>query len=291
MVRLSELLREGRLRLAAVSDEAELEAEMLLRHVLGDVDRAELYARLADEALEDAAAEYERLLERRLAHEPTAYIIGRREFFGLEFEVTAAVLIPRPETETLVELAVALVRERYFEREVTIVDVGAGSGAIAVALAHELPNARVIATDTSVEALAVARRNAEHNGVSDRIEFREGDLLAPVTERVDVICANLPYVTTAQWEAMPPEIREWEPRSALDGGEDGLDVVRRLFHHPPAPSPVRGRGGEGLAALFCEIGDWQGSAVREMAEGAFPGARVEVHRDLAGRDRVVGVYL
>lgn len=261
------------------SDEAALEAELLIMHALG-TDRAHLYQRLPDELDANVARAFDALVQRRLKHEPVAYITGRREFFGLDFEVTPAALIPRPETETLVELALAYVQGR--SGAITIADIGTGCGAIAIVLAHEIPNASVIATDESTDALALAKRNAERL-TSGRIDFRQGDLLAPVSEPVDIIVANLPYVTTEQWEAMPPEIRKHEPRSALDGGVDGLDIIRRLIDEAPARLA---KGG----ALFCEIGDWQGVAVRTLTAGAFSDSRVEICPDLAGRDRVLAVY-
>ena len=148
------------------------------------------------------------------------------------------------------ELALAFVREKHPDGGVTIADVGVGSGTIAVSLAHALPNAPVVATDTSREALELARRNAGRHGVHERIDFREGYLLSPLDAPVQVIAANLPYVTTEMWEQMPPEIKDWEPRSALDGGADGLVVIRRLFSDAPRWLADGG-------ALFCEIGDWQ----------------------------------
>lgn len=284
------LLQAGARIFEVESEEPRLEAELLAMHALG-IDRVRLYQSLQDELTSEAELACEALLARREANEPTSYIIGHREFFGLELEVTPDVLIPRPETETLVDLLLNFSHQRYVDRGAVVVDVGTGSGAIAVAVAHELPDARVIATDVSGAALAVARRNAERHGVADRIDFREGNLLEPVSERVDVIAANLPYVTEEQWKAMPARIREWEPRGALVGGLDGLDVIRRLFPDPLAGS--RWRGGMTLAeggALFCEIGDWQGPWVRTLATTAFPRALVEVDRDLGQRDRVVSVY-
>lgn len=269
-------------RQALAGDEANLESEVLLMHALG-VGRATLYQRLDDALTRDVSAAFATLLDRRRSHEPLAYITGHREFFALDFEVSPAALIPRPETETLVELAIAFARERFPNQPITIADIGTGSGVIAVSLATALPSAHIIATDVSRDALAIARRNAERHLVSHRIDFREGDLLASLDAPVQIIAANLPYVTTGQWETSPPEIRDHEPRLALDGGVDGLDVVRRLLTEAPA-----GLADDG--ALFCEIGDWQGDMASDLAGQAFPSAHFEVHPDLADRDRVLGVY-
>ena len=280
---ISEALRQGtRLIQSTGTDEARLEAELLLMHAL-KTNRTHLYERLQDDLPVRAGDYYRRLLGRRAAHEPTPYIVGHKEFFGLEFEVTRSALIPRPETETLIELAIDFARGRYADNRFTIADVGAGSGVIAIALAFELPNAHVIATDVSKRALALARRNAERHGLAARIEFVEGDTLLPVEGRAEIIAANLPYVTTEDWLATPPEIREWEPRRALDGGADGLRYLRRLFRQAPEKLSRNG-------ALFAEIGDRQGAAARSLAEEAFPAAEVEVRPDLAGRDRVICVY-
>jgi release factor glutamine methyltransferase len=262
------------------SDEASLEGELLLCRALG-IDRAHLYQRLND-PLGDSAGAFIALVDRRRGHEPLAYIVGRREFFGLDFEVSPAALIPRPETETLVEAVIDFANERFRGIPFTIADIGVGCGTIAVAVAEALPNARVIATDQSVEALTLASRNAEAHGVAARIEFRQGDLLEPLTELVDVIAANLPYVTTADWEHLPPEIRDHEPRAALDGGLDGLRVIERLLR--AAPAYLRPGG-----ALFAEIGDGQGEAASAIANDVFAGAKVEIAHDLAGKDRVLVV--
>lgn len=280
---ISEALRRGtRLVQGTGSDEARLEAELLLMHALR-TDRVRLYQRLQDELPTRSGDYYQRLLGRRLVHEPTPYIIGHKEFLGMEFEVARSTLIPRPETETLVELAIDFARDRYANNRFTAVDVGTGSGVIAIALAYKLPKARVIATDVSKRALALARRNARRHGVAARIQFVEGDTLLPVELRADVIAANLPYVTTADWLATPPEIREWEPRRALDGGDDGLRYIRRLFRQAPEKLAHKG-------ALFAEIGDRQGASARTLAKEAFPEAEVDVRPDLAGRDRVICVY-
>ncbi len=280
---ISEALRQGtRLIQSSGSDEARLEAELLLMHAL-ETDRVHLYERLQDDLTARTGEYYQRLLDRRLAHEPTPYIVGHKEFFGMEFEVARSALIPRPETETLVELIIDFARDRYAHNRFTAVDVGPGAGVIAIAMACELPNARVIATDVSKRPLAVARRNTQRHGVAARIEFVEGDVLVPVERRADIIAANLPYVTTEDWLSTPPEIREWEPRGALDGGVDGLRCIRRLFRQAPEKLAHNG-------ALFAEIDDRQGAAARSLAEEAFPEAEVEVRPDLAGRDRVICVY-
>jgi len=264
------------------SDEASLEAELLLCHAL-DLDRARLYQRLND-PLGVSAANFGALVERRRAHEPLAYILGRREFFGLDFEVGPAALIPRSETETLVEAVIGFANERFGGVAFTMADIGVGCGTIAVAVAEALPNARVIATDQSAGALALASRNAEKHGVAFRIEFRCGDLLDQLGEPVDVIAGNLPYVTTADWERLPPEIRDHEPRTGLDGGPDGLRVIERLLR--AAPAHLRAGG-----AVFAEIGVGHGAAAFAIAQEALQGATVEVRPDFSGRDRVLVVKL
>jgi release factor glutamine methyltransferase len=278
---IRDALLEGRCVLSG--GEASLEAELLVMHALG-VDRARLYQRLAEPLAPEAGEAYRRLLDRRAANEPLPYIIGHREFFALDFEIMPAALIPRPETETLVELAIAFAHERCAGRSIAIADIGTGSGVIAVALARELPLARIVATDVSAAALALARCNAARHDVASRIIFVEGDLLEPLATPVQIIAANLPYVTTAQWESSPPEIHDHEPHLALDGGQDGLDLIRRLLEQAPARLVESG-------ASFCEIGAWQGDEAREIARRAFPDARIEMARDLAGRDRVLCVYL
>ncbi len=301
-----EALRRGSQLLAqAGCEEASLEADLLLTHALA-LDRVHLYQRLRDELPLEQEAAYRTLLERRLNHEPTPYIIGRKEFYAIEFEVTPAAIIPRPETELLVELGLDFAGSRVKGQGsgICIVDVGAGCGAIAIALAANLPpSVQIIATDVSAKALALARRNARRHQVADRSRFLHGDLLEPLaahpetvegspepkpggsrdsSRRVDVIAANLPYVRTADWERLPPESRDHEPRSGLDGGPDGLRVIERLLRQAP---PYLKPGG----ALFVEIGDEQGPAASLIAIVAFPQARVEVKPDLAGLDRVLVV--
>ncbi len=218
---------------------------------------------------------------RRLAHEPSAYITGHREFFGLDFEVTPATLIPRPETELLVEAAIEVAKPRgRIRRGPVIADIGTGCGAIAVALALHVPRSDIHAVDISAAALDVARGNAERHGVTDRIYFHRGHLLTPLPEYVDVLVANLPYVTTTDWQRLPPELREHEPRAALDGGPDGLDVIRELLAE--APQFLRPRG-----CVCVEFGAGQAQAVKDIARPHFPGHSLEIRRDLATLDRVL----
>jgi release factor glutamine methyltransferase len=263
---------------AAGIEDARLEAEVLLRHAL-DLDRAHLYARLQEDLSPRDQAVFHSLLTRRLAHEPSAYIVGRREFYGLDLETTPAALVPRPETELLVDEAIA--RACHHERPL-IVDVGTGSGAIAVALAVHLPAAALVAIDVSREALALAARNARRHGVKNRISFLQADLLAPLAQPADIIIANLPYVTSAEWEALPPEIQEHEPRAALDGGPDGLREIERLLGQ--APSRVRAGG-----SLLVELGPPQAAPALALARRRFPGAATRILPDAAGLDRLLAI--
>lgn len=272
-----------------------LDAEILLAEALG-ANRAHLLAHGQD-ALPPAAWErFQGWAARREKREPVAYLIGRREFFGLDFAVTPAVLIPRPETEHLVEEALAISHRMSLRAKrsnpaplkeemrdgagVAIADVGAGSGAIAVSLAVHLPGARVCALEASADALAVAWRNADRHRVSDRMCFVQSDLLERLPWPADILAANLPYVGDAEWDVLAPEIRLHEPEMALRGGTDGLDCIRRLLHQ--APARLRPGG-----AVLLEIGASQGTAVGELALAAFPGASVRIIQDYAGLDRVV----
>ena len=259
-------------------ESARLDAEVLLGHVLG-MRRLDLYldyARPLDEAERDA---YREALRRRGGGEPVAYITGTREFFALPFRVSPAVLVPRPETELLVERALALISEMPGET-VRIADIGTGSCAIAVAIAHEEPRARVLATDVSPEALEVARDNAEANGVSDGIRFEQADLLSNGGELFDLIVSNPPYVSERDRPTLSRDVRDYEPEGALFSGEDGLDCIRRIV----AMAPARLRPGGWLAM---EIGYDQADAVRELlrADGRYD--ETEIERDYQGIERIV----
>jgi release factor glutamine methyltransferase len=256
-----------------------LDAELLLAHVLR-VNRASILTWPERRLTPKQLTAFRDLIERRAGREPLAYIVGHREFFGLDFAVDPRVLIPRPETELLVERALEIARG--IESRPKIADVGAGSGAIAVSLAVHLPTAVVYALDTSAGALAVVAGNAQRHGVADRVCCLKGDLLKPLPEVVDLVVANLPYVTSAEWEALPPEIRAYEPRPALDGGADGLLFIRRLLE---AACHYLRPGG----AILVEIGASQGKVVTDLAQETCSEAEVTLCQDYAGLDRLVVV--
>jgi len=263
-------------------DSARLDAELLLGEVLG-LARVQLYTNFERPLAREEVDRYRELVRRRAAREPVAYILGRREFWSLDFEIDRRVLVPRPDTELLVELAVAALQTRAGAATLHVADVGTGSGAVAVAIAKEVPNARVVATDKSQAALEVAPRNADRHGVADRIEFVSGDLCAPLRGRepFDLIVSNPPYVKADEVAALDPEIRDWEPRLALVSGADGMDATRALVE---SALQVLAPGG----SLWVEVGS-QAGAVREcfVSNGY---ADVRVHRDLAGSERVVNGY-
>lgn len=280
---LGQTLYEGREFLARHGlEEAPLEAEVLLMHLLG-ISRAHLYSHGEESVAPEEAEAFRALLDRRARHEPLAYITGEREFFGLGFYVDQRVLIPRPETETLVEECLRLLRQNGAGAPL-IADIGTGCGAMAVALACHLPKAVVYATDISLGALQVASLNCVRYGVQDRVRLLWGDLLEPLPEPVEVILANLPYVATSNLDTLAPEVAHHEPRAALDGGRGGLDLIRGLL----AQAPQRLRPGGGL---LLEVGADQAAAVAQEAAAFIPGANSRIVLDLAGLDRVVVVEL
>ena len=276
---------EARLRAAAI-DDARLEAELLLRHALA-LSREALLIRLSEPLPAHAQAAFEALLRRRLAHEPAAYIVGHKEFYGLNLVCTPAALIPRPETELVVDEAIDWLQGQAARPSTAnprpfVADVGTGNGAIAVALAVRGPEAAIVATDTSRPALTLARRNAKAHGVEDRIAFLQGDLLAPLGGRFDLILANLPYVPTRLYRKLAPELRRHEPEAALHAGGRGTALVEALLVQAPGlPQP----GG----LLLAEHAWNQGQRLREAARAAFPKAAIETKRDLTGRQRLLVV--
>ena len=230
-MKIKEALNNTAKTLAANAvEEAPLEAELLLMHAM-DLGRTGLYVRLEDDLPSKCGAAIADLVSRRLSREPVAYILKNREFYGLDFYVGPGVLIPRPETETLVEEAKALVRREFPSGNPVIADIGTGSGAIAVSLARLFPRAKVYAADISRQALDIAALNCIRHGV--RVELLQGDLLAPLPQPVDIIVANLPYVRDDELVGLSEEIRDHEPHIALVGGKDGLDIVRRLIVAAP----------------------------------------------------------
>jgi release factor glutamine methyltransferase len=255
-----------------------LEAEVIVGHVLG-LTREKLVAgsRVVVPAPDVEAVS--RLVERRVGREPLAYITGHREFYGFDFLVDSRVLIPRPETELLVGEAIGLAR-RWEDGSGTIVDVGTGSGCIAVSLALNLPAVVIWATDVSTEALEVAGLNCRRHGVDTRIGLYCSDLLDGFSEPLDMIVANLPYVREDDFVALTPEINQYEPRMALLGGADGLDVIRRLVDQA---SKILRLGGY----LLLEIGEGQAVSAGELVRQGLPGATVSMLRDLAGVERLV----
>ncbi|MBX6394291.1 MAG: peptide chain release factor N(5)-glutamine methyltransferase [Alicyclobacillaceae bacterium] len=263
-------------------DAPRLCAEVLLQRATG-LGKAQLYA-YGDRFLSEAERRlFREWVERRKAREPLQYIVGEVEFYGLSFAVTPAVLIPRPETEGLVE---RVLRWRGLWEAPHIVDVGTGSGAIAAALAVHWPEARVTAVDVSRAALDVAKINLERHGVEARVTLVQGDLLGPLLDRgekADIVVSNPPYIPSGDVDRLQPEVSAFEPRLALDGGTDGLSAYRRLAAQ--LSSVLAERGGVAL-----EIGDGQAPCVRNLLEaGLARRGRTEmgVDRDLAGRDRVV----
>lgn len=236
------------------TEAAALDAEVLAREVLG-WDRTRLLAEGRQPAPTGFADRYRAVIDRRVKHEPVALIAGHREFWDLDFLVTPATLIPRPETEFIVEAGLSILPDGA---PATVLDIGTGTGCLAIALAHERPAAKVVATDVSHEALLVARRNAERHGVAGRVSFVRTELAAGLSFRANLIVSNPPYVPANAAGTLPPDVIRYEPDTALYGGPDGLDVIRRLLADSPAQLARDGR-------LVVEFGFGQEDAVLEIA--------------------------
>jgi release factor glutamine methyltransferase len=269
--------------LAAMGIEApRLDAEVMLAAASGR-ERAALIADSRATVEPAAARRFGEMVRRRLRREPVAYIVGAKGFRHIELAVDRRVLVPRPETELLVEVAL----ERAPAR---VLDVGTGSGAIALAVAEELPGCEVVATDTSPGALTVARGNAVRLGLADRVEFVEGTI--PAGRSFDLVLANLPYVAERDWASLQPEVTKWEPREALLAGPDGLDAYRALFADPtvrrekPRAGLIANGAERAVGAIAVEVGEGQAAEVAALMRGA-GFAATEVRADLAGIDRVV----
>ena len=267
-------------------DEARLEVELLYGRA-ADLDRVHVIA-AGGHPVDPAAGEaFEQLLIRRLAHEPLAYILGQREFYGFMFEVGPGALVPRPETETLVETALEAIRQHpRHQRLVRVADIGTGSGAIAISVARHSPVAKIFAVDKSTEALQWAGKNRKRLGPIDRVILLTGDMLEPLTEPLDIVLANLPYVPTEEYKVLPDEIRAHEPELAVDGGDDGLDLYRRFAVQLPAHLV------DDTYAVLIEIGAGQAPFAEDIlleSLGHPENAIVSTHRDLRGIRRIIEV--
>lgn len=298
------------------SETPRLDVEILLAFVL-HTDRAGLYAHPERSLSAAERSRFEELIERRRRHEPVAYIIGSRGFYGLDLLITPQVLVPRPETEVLVEHALLAIESlgarvpsapvagsrsngsnghgpgsfppyaQFFgasvlDNHILMADVGTGSGAIAISVARHHPRVMIYASDVSADALSVAQKNAASLQVAERVQFLSGSLLSPLPQPVDIITANLPYVATADIPTLAPDIANYEPRLALDGGPDGTQIIGQLLQQ--APSYLRPGG-----VLLLEIGSDQGFRVATLARHAFPAAEINIIQDFAGLDRLVRV--
>ena len=263
-------------------DSPRLSAELLLSNVLG-LKRIELYTQYNRVVEEEHLAKLRELVRRAGQHEPVAYLVGRAEFYSIEFEVTPDCLIPRPETELLVQRAIELLRQRTGPHQVC--DLCTGCGVIAVAIAKNVPDAKVIATDLSETALGVAAKNVKKHGLDERVELLCGDLFEPLIPQLDMapfdlIVCNPPYVSAAEYEKLEKNVKDYEPRTALYGGEDGLELYRRIAEQV-------GRFLDSDGALLLEIGYEQGSAVRELLGRTGLFETIKVDKDLSGHDRIV----
>jgi len=266
-------------------EDAPLECEILLRHAL-DITRVQLYQDIDRQITPAQESTFWHLIERRLNHEPTAYITGHWEFYGLDFYVDPRVLIPRSGTELLVEKAIEI-GSRHSARKKNpylIADIGTGSGAVAIVLARHLPQARVYAIDVSTPVLEVAMMNCRKHSVEHQVELLVGNLVETLPGPVDLIVANLPYIRDREMDELSPEIRLFEPILALAGGEDGLDKIRELCQQAGGKLNPGG-------SLLLEIGLRQVEELNSFLPNLYPSADIKVIPDYAGIDRVVGLTL
>jgi release factor glutamine methyltransferase len=279
MASLRQVIQQTHHTLEAVQiPDARLEAEVIVMNVLR-MPRQDIFTQQEMEVGPQQEQVLAQIMERRLKREPLAYILGYREFYGINLLVNPNILIPRPETESLVEHALFMALMGMETPELVIADVGTGTGAIAINLAIHLPAARIYATDCADPVLDVASYNIRAHNVADRITLLKGDLLEPLPELADLIVANLPYIPTDRIPTLQPEI-QWEPRQALDGGPEGLDYIQRLLRQASADKLKR----HGIILL--ELDPEQVPAVKELAQQLFPEAETSVEKDLAQRDRI-----
>jgi len=259
---------------AAGIDTPRLDAEVLLAHLLRQ-NRAWLAAHSDFSLASETAARYQRFIQRRARHEPAAYITGQREFYGLAFYVSPQTLIPRPETELLVEEALRLTQPAW-----RILDVGTGSGCIAITLALRAPQTTVFAGDISAGALAVARQNALQHKAAQRVKLFQADLLTGLKGPFNLIVSNPPYISMAEWATLAPGVKDYEPELALNDGASGLKIIEKILQDAPANLASRG-------ALLIEIGAGQGPAALKLAQKYCPQLHFEIKQDLAHRDRLL----
>ncbi len=270
---------------AAKIDDAHTEAELLLCYTL-EISNVQLYSEPERLLSATEIKHLHNFVQRRLSHEPTAYILKRCQFYGIDFYIDHRALIPRPETELLVEKTVEFARRQCpSKNQFVIADIGTGSGVIAISLALALPEARIYATDISPSALQVANINRRHyKEVGNRVKLLRGNLLEPLPEPVNIIVANLPYIKNCELQTLSPEIINFEPIPALASGEDGLDKIRCLLSQ--APGKMRPEG-----CLLLEVGHDQGETVSSIANSQFTQATIELIPDLSGINRVVKITL
>ena len=284
MPSISETIRTTTTKLLNVGippDEARVETRIMLRWAC-DLSQEQLLINHAEQLPEGASRLLERVLSRRASREPLAYILGEKEFYGRIFQVDRRVLIPRPETELLIELCTQFAEQHHLQQP-NICDIGTGSGVIAITLAHEIPNAKITATDVSEDALELARSNAKSHDVN--IHFTNNDATEPqINLHFDIVVSNPPYINTRALETLQPEVRDWEPRQALNGGPNGMDVLQPLIQS--LPSMLRRNG---PTAAFIEIDPPVAQSCLEAARAALPDAETQIHIDFAGLERVLVV--
>ena len=273
-------LAHGRSQLNSTSLTPQLDARLLLEHLL-KVPHSYLIVHANKSLTSEQEQSYQQLIDRAQQQEPIPYIIGKAPFFDFDLHVGSGVLIPRPETEQLVEEAVAWAKTRAGTLTLRAVDVGTGSGCIAIALARQLPQLQVTAVDISPEALTIAQQNGQRLA-PNCIRFEQSDLLEGITAPLNLIVANLPYVTSGEWQVLADGVKLHEPALALDGGADGLDLIRRLLQQ--ATTRLRPN-----SAIFLEIGWQQGTVVRILAQTYFPEATITILPDFAGHERIVKI--
>ncbi len=264
-------------------ERARLEAELLLAHVL-ELRKEDIIIHPNQELADPQEESFQQLIERRCRKEPLAYIVGHREFWSLEFKVCPKVLIPRPETEGVIERLLNLAGEEADEKSIRILDVGTGSGILAIVAAVEFPKAQVVAVDNSIDALEIARENALRYQVAERIKFLKMDLThdwnLPENDLYDYVLSNPPYIPSKELEQLMPDVRDYEPRAALDGGPDGLACYRCIVSNA---YPYLKPGGH----LIFEVGDDQAGPVKQSLQAHGGWDEIEIVQDLSGRDRVV----